>query len=81
MQTDLEEARSQETVQLQNSLEEMRHQMVETNALLMTERHTAQKVSDELNRIKGRPSLIKGSGELDLMASEVENLKVHLICG
>lgn len=75
-QTDLEEARSQETIEMQHSLEEMRNQMDETNALLLKERQAAQKVVDELNRIKGRPSPAKGTGELDLLVSEVENLKV-----
>ncbi|KAL9686540.1 hypothetical protein QQ045_024001 [Rhodiola kirilowii] len=78
--TDLEEARSQETIDLQHSLEAMRSQVDETNALLLKERQAAQKVVDELNRIKGRPSLAKGSsGELDLLVSEVENLKALLL--
>uniref|UniRef100_A0A7N0RAB1 Uncharacterized protein n=1 Tax=Kalanchoe fedtschenkoi TaxID=63787 RepID=A0A7N0RAB1_KALFE len=79
LRADYEEARSQETIELHNSLDAMRSQMNETNELLMTERQAAQKVVDELNRVKARSSLVKGSGELDLLVSEVENLKALLL--
>jgi len=78
MQTDLEEARAQEAVKFQNSLEEMKIKIEEANALIVKEREAAKNAINEAPPvIKETQVLVEDTKKIDSLTDEVENLKVR----
>lgn len=74
MQSDLEEAKTQETTKLQSALQDMQLQFKETKELLMKERENAKKAAEIVPVIQEVPVV---DHELtEKLASENEKLKV-----
>ncbi|KAH8491136.1 hypothetical protein H0E87_023322 [Populus deltoides] len=79
LRTDLEEAKAQEVVKFQNSLEEMKNKIEEANALIIKERETAKKAIDDAPPvIKETQVLVEDTKKIDSLTEEVENLKTTL---
>eukprot|EP00258_Populus_trichocarpa_P031058 XP_024447077.1 myosin-11 [Populus trichocarpa] len=79
LRTDLEEARAQEAVKFQNSLEEMKIKIEEANALIVKEREAAKNAINEAPPvIKETQVIIEDTKKIDSLTEEVENLKVTL---
>ncbi|XP_061944775.1 myosin-9 isoform X3 [Populus nigra] len=79
LRTDLEEARAQEAVKFQNSLEEMKIKIEEANALIVKEREAAKNAINEAPPvIKETQVLVEDTKKIDSLTEEVENLKVTL---
>ncbi|KAI9376993.1 hypothetical protein POPTR_019G013800v4 [Populus trichocarpa] len=79
LRTDLEEARAQEAVKFQNSLEEMKIKIEEANALIVKEREAAKNAINEAPPvIKETQVLVEDTKKIDSLTDEVENLKVTL---
>ncbi|KAL9381793.1 hypothetical protein Peur_024828 [Populus x canadensis] len=79
LRTDLEEARAQEAVKFQNSLEEMKIKIEEANALIVKEREAAKNAINEAPPvIKETQVLVEDTKKIDFLTEEVENLKVTL---
>ncbi|KAG5391643.1 hypothetical protein IGI04_021606 [Brassica rapa subsp. trilocularis] len=76
---DLEEAKTQEITKLQNSLEEMRKKVDETNALLVKEREAAKKAAEEAPPvIQETQVLVEDTKKIELMTEELESVKATL---
>ncbi|KAJ6883172.1 myosin-9 [Populus alba x Populus x berolinensis] len=79
LRTDLEEAKAQEVVKFQNSLEEMKNKIEEANALIIKEREAAKKAIDDAPPvIKETQVLVEDTKKIDSLTEEVENLKTTL---
>lgn len=77
MQTDLEEAKTQEITKLQNSLQSMQIKIDETSALLVKEREAARKAIEEAPPvIKEKQVIVEDTKRIDSLTGEVESLKV-----
>jgi len=77
MRADLEEAKGQETAQLQSALQEMHAQVKEANDLLAKEREAAKKAMEqEKPVIKETPVVVVDTAKLDILTKENEKLKV-----
>ena len=77
LQTDLEEAKAQEVGKLQNSLQEMRKTIEETNALLVKEREAAKKAIEEAPPvIQEKEVLVEDTKKVESLTAEVGILKV-----
>lgn len=77
MQTDLEEAKTQEITKLQNSLHSMQIKIDETSALLVKEREVARKAIEEAPPvIKEKQVIVEDTKRIDSLTGEVESLKV-----
>lgn len=77
MQTDLEEAKTQEITKLQNSLQSMQIKIDETSALLVKEREVARKAIEEAPPvIKEKQVIVEDTKRIDSLTGEVESLKV-----
>ena len=74
LQTDLEEAKKQESAKAQSSLEELELRCKETEALLIKEREAAKKVSEIAPVIKEVP--VVDNELMEKITSENEKLKV-----
>ena len=83
MQTDLEEAKTQEIAKLQHSLQAMQSKIDETNVLLVKEREAAKKAIEEAPPvIKETPVFIEDTKKVESLRAEVDSLKVTLLsCG
>lgn len=81
MQTDLEEAKGQEILKLQNSLQAMQAKFDETNTLLTKEREAAKKAIEEASTIVKEtvPIHVEDTEKIDKLSAEVEELKVMLV--
>ncbi|XP_058105594.1 myosin-9-like isoform X2 [Magnolia sinica] len=76
LRTDLEEAKGQEIIKLQNSLQAMQDKVDETNAMLTKEREAAQKAIEEAPPvIKETPVIVQDTEKIDSLKAEVEELK------
>ncbi|XP_024966855.1 myosin-11-like [Cynara cardunculus var. scolymus] len=77
LKTDLEEAKGQEILKLQNSLQAMQVKLDETNALLTKERESAQKAIEEASAIvqETAPIHVEDTEKIDKLSAEVESLK------
>ncbi|KAJ6762955.1 MYOSIN-9 [Salix purpurea] len=79
LRTDLEEAKAQEVVKFQNSLEEMKNKIEEANALILNEREAAKKAIDDAPPvIKETQVLVEDTKKIDSLTEEVENLRITL---
>ncbi|KAG5232665.1 myosin [Salix suchowensis] len=79
LRTDLEEAKAQEVVKFQNSLEEMKNKIEEANALIIKERDAAKKAIDDAPPvIKETQVLVEDTKKIDSLTEEVENLRITL---
>ncbi|XP_062143843.1 myosin-11 [Alnus glutinosa] len=79
LRTDLEEAKAQEVVKLQNSLQELQNKADETNALLVKERESAKKAIKEAPPvIKETQVLVQDTQKIDSLTAEVTSLKSSL---
>ena len=74
LQTDLEEAKKQESAKAQSSLEELERRCKETEALLIKEREAAKKVSEIAPVIKEVP--VVDNELMEKITNENEKLKV-----
>ncbi|XP_077239309.1 myosin-9-like isoform X2 [Tasmannia lanceolata] len=72
LRTDLEEAKGQEILKLQNSLQIMQNKIDETNAMLVKEREAARKA------IEVTPVIVQDTEKIDALTAEVERLKASL---
>uniref|UniRef100_A0A6N2KTU9 Myosin motor domain-containing protein n=1 Tax=Salix viminalis TaxID=40686 RepID=A0A6N2KTU9_SALVM len=76
LRTDLEEAKVQEAVKFQNSLEEMKIKIEEANALIVKEREAAKNAINEAPPvIKETQVLVEDTKKIDSLTEEVESLK------
>ncbi|KAL7151552.1 hypothetical protein ABFS83_04G038700 [Erythranthe nasuta] len=74
--SDLEEAKGQDMVKLQQSLEAMQKKVEETNALLLKEREAAQKAIEEASSIvQETPVPIEDTAKIEALAEELEKIK------
>ncbi|XWS57728.1 hypothetical protein CRYUN_Cryun09bG0198100 [Craigia yunnanensis] len=79
LRTDLEEAKAQEVGKLQNTLQEMRKTIEETNALLVKERDTAKKALEEAPPvIQEKEVLVEDTKKVESLTAEVNSLKASL---
>jgi hypothetical protein len=79
VQTNLAEFKAQEIAKLQNSLEEMKRKVDETNALLLMERENAKKAIEVTSPvIKEAMVLVEDKEKIKRLRMEVDNLKVKL---
>ncbi|XP_012831451.1 PREDICTED: myosin-11-like [Erythranthe guttata] len=77
--SDLEEAKGQDMVKLQQSLEAMQKKVEETNALLLKEREAAQKAIEEASSIvQETPVPVEDTAKIEALAEELEKIKVML---
>ncbi|KAK6164543.1 hypothetical protein DH2020_001407 [Rehmannia glutinosa] len=77
--SDLEEAKGQEIIKLQQSLEAMQSKMDETNALLVKEREAAQKAIEEASAIvQETPVPVEDTAKIEALTADMEKLKVIL---
>ncbi|KAG9451746.1 hypothetical protein H6P81_004650 [Aristolochia fimbriata] len=80
LRIDLEEAKTQEIAKLQDVVHALQLQVEETNSLLIKERDAARKAIEEAPPvIKETPVLVQDTEKVDLLTSEVENLKALLL--
>ncbi|KAI3782996.1 hypothetical protein L2E82_13057 [Cichorium intybus] len=77
LKTDLEEAKGQEILKLQNSLQAVQAKVDEINALLVKERESAQKAIEEASTIVREPVPIhvEDTEKIDKLSAEVDELK------
>ncbi|KAL8055165.1 hypothetical protein ABFX02_04G039300 [Erythranthe guttata] len=74
--SDLEEAKGQDMVKLQQSLEAMQKKVEETNALLLKEREAAQKAIEEASSIvQETPVPVEDTAKIEALAEELEKIK------
>lgn len=79
VQTNLAEFKAQEIAKLQNSLQEMKRKVDETNALLLWERENAKKAIEVASPvIKEAMVLVEDKEKIKRLRMEVDNLKVKL---
>nr|KJB26583.1 hypothetical protein B456_004G248700 [Gossypium raimondii] len=79
LRTDLEEAKAQEVMKLQNTMQEMQKIIEETNALLAKERETAKKAIEEAPPvIQEKEVLVEDTKKVESLTEEVESLKASL---
>ncbi|CAK9140657.1 unnamed protein product [Ilex paraguariensis] len=79
LRTDMEEAKGQEIVKMQHSLQAMQSKVDETNELLVKECEAAQKAIEEASSlVKETPVPVENTEKVEALTSEVENLKVLL---
>ncbi|KAL3849947.1 hypothetical protein ACJIZ3_011829 [Penstemon smallii] len=79
LRTDLEEAKSQEIVKLQQSLEAAQRKVEETNTLLLKERETARIAIEEANSIVTEtPVPVEDTEKIEALSAEMEKLKDFL---
>uniref|UniRef100_A0A7N0U053 Uncharacterized protein n=1 Tax=Kalanchoe fedtschenkoi TaxID=63787 RepID=A0A7N0U053_KALFE len=79
LRTDLEEAKSQETAKLQNSLQEMQAKLDEANALIVKEREAAKRLIEEAPPVvKETQVIVEDTKRIDSLTAEVESLKETL---
>lgn len=77
MQTDLEEAKSQEHAKLQEALQAMQVQLEEANLRVVMEKEAARKAIEEAPPvIKETPVIVQDTEKVDSLTAEVESLKV-----
>ena len=77
LQTDLEEAKAQEIIKLQNSLQAMKSKIDETNALLIKEREAARKAIEEAPPIiKETQVFVEDTKKIESLTEEINSLKV-----
>lgn len=80
LQTDLEEAKAQEIVKLQNSLQAMQRKIDETNALLVKEREASRKAIEEAPPvIKETQVFVEDTKKVELLTEEINSLKVRVL--
>uniref|UniRef100_A0A6N2M7Q7 Myosin motor domain-containing protein n=1 Tax=Salix viminalis TaxID=40686 RepID=A0A6N2M7Q7_SALVM len=75
LRTDLEEAKAQEVVKFQNSLEEMKNKIEEANAKGMAAKKA---IDDAPPVIKETQVLVEDTKKIDSLTEEVENLRITL---
>uniref|UniRef100_A0A7N0V8G2 Dilute domain-containing protein n=2 Tax=Kalanchoe fedtschenkoi TaxID=63787 RepID=A0A7N0V8G2_KALFE len=76
LRTDLEEAKAQETVKLQNSLQDMQAKLDEANALIVIEQETAKKAIEEAPPVvKETQVIVEDTKKIDSLTAEVESQK------
>jgi len=79
VQTNLAEFKAQEIAKLQNSLQEMKIKVDETNALLLMERENAKKAIEVTSPvIKEAMVLVEDKEKIKRLRMEVDYLKVKL---
>ncbi|XP_057535565.1 myosin-17-like [Amaranthus tricolor] len=79
LRTDLEEAKAQETTQLQDALHAMRLQLEEAKTMVIKEREAARKAIEEAPPvIKETPVLIQDTAKIDSLTTELETVKALL---
>ncbi|OMO72005.1 IQ motif, EF-hand binding site [Corchorus capsularis] len=79
LRTDLEEAKAQEVVKMQNQLQEMEKKIEETNALLIKEQEAAKKAIEEAPPvIQEKEVLVEDTKKIESLTEEVDNLKASL---
>lgn len=79
MQTNLAEFKAMEIAKLQNSLQEMKRKVDETNVLLLKERENAKKAIEAASSvIKETKVLVDDKENINTLRMEVESLKVKL---
>ncbi|XP_010537575.1 PREDICTED: myosin-5 [Tarenaya hassleriana] len=79
LRTDLEEAKVQEVAKLQDSLQTMRSQLNEADAMILNEREAARKVIEEARPIiKETPVIVEDTEKIRSLSNEVEKLKALL---
>lgn len=79
MQTDLEEAKAQETAKLKNTVETLRKKVDETNELLVKEKEAARKAIEEAPPvIKEKEVFVQDTKQIESLTAELDNLKVTL---
>ncbi|XP_030472194.2 myosin-11 [Syzygium oleosum] len=79
LRTDLEEAKAQEIVKLQNTVQALQTKVDESNAELVKEREAAKKAIEEAPPvIKETQVFVEDTKKVDSLTSEVENLKAML---
>lgn len=77
LQTDLEEAKAQEVMKLQNTMQEMQKTIEETNALLAKEQEAAKKAIEEAPPVvQEKEVLVEDTKKVESLTEEVESLKV-----
>ncbi|XP_059435780.1 myosin-9 isoform X1 [Corylus avellana] len=79
LRTDLEEAKAQEVVKLQNSLQELQNKVDETSALLVKEQESAKKAIKEAPPVvKETQVLVQDTQKIDSLTAEVTSLQGSL---
>ncbi|XP_052193140.1 myosin-11-like [Diospyros lotus] len=79
LRTDLEEAKAQEIIKLQNSLQAMKSKIDETNALLIKEREAARKAIEEAPPIiKETQVFVEDTKKIESLTEEINSLKALL---
>lgn len=80
MQTDLEEAKAQEMIKFQTSLEAMQKKVDEANALAVKEREAAKKAIEEAPPVvKEVPVYVEDTKKVEFMTEEINSLKVRIL--
>lgn len=78
LQTDLEDAKAQETAQLQEALHAMKLQLEEAKVMVIKEREAARKAIEEAPPIiKETPVIIQDTKKIDSLTTELETAKVR----
>ncbi|CAH1430894.1 unnamed protein product [Lactuca virosa] len=76
LRTDLEEAKAQEALKFQNSLEAMQKKLDEANALAVKEREAAKKAIDEAPAVvEEKEIVIEDTKKIESLTAEVDELK------
>lgn len=76
-QAEIEEAKAQEIIKLQQSLEAMQSKIEESNALIQKEREAAQKAIEEASSIVHEtPVPVEDTAKIESLTEEIEKLKV-----
>ncbi|XP_077248114.1 myosin-11-like [Tasmannia lanceolata] len=79
LRTDVEEAKGQEILKLQNSLQAMQNKVDEANSMLVKEREASRKAIEEAPPIvKETPVIVQDTEKIDALTAEVESLKASL---
>ncbi|KAL8548030.1 hypothetical protein ACS0TY_007361 [Phlomoides rotata] len=74
--SEIEEAKNQELIKLQQSLEAMQSKIEESNALIQKERETAQKAIEEASSIVHEtPVPVEDTAKIESLTEEIEKLK------
>ncbi|XP_073005604.1 myosin-11-like isoform X2 [Typha latifolia] len=80
MRTDLEEAKAQEIIKLQSSLQVMQTKVDETIAMLAKEQEAARKaIAEAPPVIKEKTVLVQDTAKIDSLMAELDQLKVSIL--
>lgn len=78
VQTDLEEAKSQEALKFQASLDAMQKKLDEANAIAVKEREAAKKAIDEAPAlVEEKEVVIEDTKKIESLTEQVDDLKVR----